>query len=201
MQKKQFALFEKIRAKTNEVQKNLECDILQRYKQIDKELSNQTNKAERLNSIIQGISTKLNSLFNPSNSSSECTKELSALETLMNEYVKNFQEEIVSSGINPYTAQDIPSSFLNIIEPDLGIEVIENKKLKNGLESGRNAGIYGNPSQMTEVRYKDTFSTCDNRTIGNNLELTAENQLTNEQELLSGNFLSQNTKNSFKWYK
>lgn len=179
---------EQIKNKIGEVQKGLENDVANKMKSINKDLDKRTHMVNKIEEIISQLSSEIKK--SPTNDRT-MQRSIQILEEAIRENSRFLQEEAASNNCNmAAVAQDYPSSFASIIEPEIGIEIVEKRQAKN---TGRNTGLPSNPSQMTEkdllVRYKDTFSTCDNRTISNNLEVT--NQANpNEQEMLNGKELN-----------
>ncbi len=179
LQKKQTEMVEKIKNRVIEVQKELDHDISNRLKLVDAELEKRADRSARISALVADLATKMKS--SPA-TEQQVQQELKSLETLLFTHSKYFKEELAAS--TTYLTQELPSSFGALAEPILGLELLDasRKAATGGAEGGRNAGLRAGPSQMTEVRYKDTFSTCDNRT---NLELTTQ-AAANEQELLNG---------------
>lgn len=151
-------------------------------------MEKRTKKSNKVESIISLLTLEIKK--EPSTEKS-MQRSLDKMNALLNDI-----NQLDLSSCSTLPVQDFPSSFVAIAEPDFGIEIIEKHKLK-GMEAstGRNNDFPSNPSQMTEkdplVRYKDTISTIDNRTVCNNLELTTQAN-PNEQEMLNGKIMSFN---------
>lgn len=144
--------------------KTLECEVNNRLEELDTNMNQQSTQVQQLDKYIAKIDEQLDIVLSTDKESKKC---LNKLEGVLSEYRKECKKELSI----PYTPQEIPSSFITLIEPDLGLELIEK-------QGGRRSNVGGdNMSQMGEVKYKDTFSTCDNHTIANNLELTTENTM------------------------
>ncbi len=195
LQQKEAELTERIKARANEVLKSIEDDVGSRLQLISTELEKQTARTRRIDSMMAGLDLNLNLNLNldtklQTNPKGEqqIRRDLQRLEELLTEHHRQFKEESAATSNNPYAVQDFPSSFVTLPEPDLGLELIDKRRKPSEADHGRNAGLPPNPSQFTEkdplVKFKDTYSTCDNRTVGNNLELTTQGN-PNEQELLS----------------
>lgn len=148
-----------------------------RLKEIDDNLTKQSIIVKQISLFIKRIDSQLDST--PSNNK-EAKQSLINLESMINDCEKEYREEL--EGSNPYIPQEIPSSFLMIAEPIFDLELMENQNDKNG----RNNGFGSNLSQMAEVKYKDTFSTCDNHTISNNLEVPMD-RLPNNKDFINCN--------------
>lgn len=166
IQRKKNAIVERAKGRAQELQKQLEYDVANRVKLIYTEMDKQTEKIAMLDQLTSRLKTLL---------SRSVSSDFDCAMSEANRCTGDKAESIDA-------AEYFPSSFASILEPDFGLELIERRaKVPDG---GRNAGLQ--PGQATDrdpqdaqdplVRYKDTFSTCDNRTISRGFPAVGESK-------------------------
>ena len=162
IRKTQSELIDRINIRVSEVLKGVECDASNRLKELDANLNKHSIESQQLIEQIKRIDEQIEVIPKTNKDISKCLDNLEAV-------LEDCMQELRRSGL--YVPQEIPSSFVTLIEPDLGFELIEKQGGWKSSEFGENL------SQMGEVKYKDTFSTCDNHTMTNNLEVPIENTI------------------------
>jgi len=152
-------LQEKIRIKYAEIARGIDVEVFNRLKIVHGEMEKLLENIRKIDDIEGKI--KPNLLDSP-----EKAKNILGI---LKEFL-NSQQNISNNEIHYSNDENFPSSFSNISMPEFSYELIEKNVLNS---SGRNNGLPINHITEKEnlVKYKDTYSTLDNR-INTNKTIT-----------------------------
>ena len=170
---KQNSVIERLKIRVHETLKKLDCDVFSRLKTVRTEIDKQSEKISMIDELMMKIKTA------PTTEVTDATNS---------DTVRSLKQFLTEQYPNLNQYEDFPSSFANLIEPEFPFEFIERS------DSGRSVGTNNAPVDKEQlVKYKDTYSTYDNRSSNFVTEFRANTSM-DQISLMGGMF-----KNSSKY--